>query len=261
MKENKILHQSIREFDNKIRIYPTLKCNLNCPYCVNEQGEVRASESNYEYRSPEEWSFAINRIGKDVVFTGGEPTLYSGFLDLLTKIDSKIKISIYTNLKFKVDEFINKIKRPIKFLISYHPFYGPVDLFIKDLLRLKSVNNYSITVHSILWKKQADAIRIIKNAFKDAGIKLNLDSDQLIGFAGSNQKSKKKVRCERTIILVAPDGTRYPCVSKMIRKADPMENIIDGQISASSFTSICNDFGYCAACDALGDTKMIELEE
>ncbi len=259
MQGKNILHKSIKKFDNQLRIYPTLKCNLKCPYCVNEQGKVRASESDYKYRSAEEWSYAINKIGKNVVFTGGEPTLYPEFIDLVMNINSEINISIYSNLKFDIDNFINNVKRPIRFLISYHPFYGSVDLFIKNLLKLMSVKNYSITVHSILWEKQEKAIRNIYNAFKEAGIKLNLDSDQLVGFEGANQKSKTKGECRRSIILIAPDGTRYPCVSKLVRQIEPMENIIDEQLGNNSFINICNDFGYCAPCDALGETEMVKL--
>jgi len=259
MNKEKILHSSNRIFDGRLRIYLSLKCNLNCPYCVNEQGEVRASKSNFKYKDHKKWSSVINKIGKNVVFTGGEPTIFPGFTELLNDIDKNIEIAIYSNLKFDVEPFILKIKRPLRFLISYHPQYGSVDIFIKNLLRLKSVKDYNITVHSILWKNQESFIKTIKDKFSDVGIKLFLDEDQLDDFEGSAQKYKKKVRCSRTIILISPDGTRYPCVSKMIRQKSPMKNIFEEKLGRDEFTNICEDYGYCAACDALGKTEMVEI--
>ena len=246
-------------FDGLLRIYPTLECNLACPYCVNEQGSIRASQSSFTQRTPEEWSRAINRIGRGVVFTGGEPTLYKGFYRLLNLIDEKIKILIYSNMIFNVQEFIDEVQREIIFYLSYHPSYGSHYIFIENYKKLLEAGRYQLTVHAILWMKQKKYIREVKRDFIKSGIPMVLDSDQMLGFAGCGQRLRVKARCRRRIILVAPDGTRYQCVSKMIRQVDPMENIIDGELHKDELNAVCNDYGFCAACDALGETEIVPI--
>ena len=246
-------------FDGLLRIYPTLECNLSCPYCVNEQGTVCASKSLFAQKSPEEWSRAINRIGRGVVFTGGEPTLYRGFYHLLNLIDEKIKIILYSNLNFNAEEFIDEVQREIVFYLSYHPSYGSHYTFIENYKKMLEAGRYQLTVHAILWMKQKKFIREVKRDFNKSGIPLILDSDQMPGFAGCQQKFRVKARCRKHIILIAPDGTRYQCVSKLIRQVDPRENIIDVELQRKELDTLCNDYGFCAACDALGETKIVPV--
>ncbi len=250
-------HHSNSIFDGKLRVYPTLQCNLKCPYCVNEQGEVRASRSRFRLREVEEWAEAFQRIQRDVIFTGGEPTLYPGFYRLVNLIPPSIEVTIYTNLRFDVETFIREIKRNIVLFVSYHPSYGSHLQFIEKHKRLSTIPHFKMSLHSIMWEKQRDFLQKVHADFAAANIKIKLDHDQLIGFDGCLQTFKARVRCSRRIILIAPDGTRYPCVSKMVRQVDPMENIIDQKFKEEDFSFICNDYGQCAACDALGQTTII----
>jgi hypothetical protein len=50
-------------------------------------------------------------------------------------------------------------------------------------------------------------------------------------------------------------------LSAHTRKKEPLENIFDEKSKKINplVISICNDYGYCANCDMVGDTKIKKL--
>jgi len=96
---------------------------------------------------------------------------------------------------------------------------------------------------------------ILSDKLKQMNIDISFDEDQR-HFEGSKRKFKKKVLCSRNIILIAPDGDRFHCVSKLMRQKQSIENIFDSKLSNSKKKIICDEYGYCAPCDYLGETEM-----
>ena len=216
------------KFDGRMRIYLTIKCNLSCPYCVNGYDNSDFKGYGYRLRSPKDWINQINSIGRDVVFTGGEPFLYKGFADIINSINKKLSISIYTNFALNIENIIPEIKRKVHIYISFHPQNTDISLFIKNIYLVMNNQNISFNIHVIKANNdlQMNKALILSDKLKQMNIDISFDEDQR-HFEGSKRKFKKKVLCSRNIILIAPDGDRFHCVSKLMRQKQSIENIFD----------------------------------
>lgn len=245
-------------FDGWIRIYLTLRCNLKCKYCVNEFWQEYDKKKSYALLSADQWIEIINRAGKNVILTGGEPFLYTDLIRLINGVDPKLKIKIYTNFTCDTERFAHEVQRSVEFYGSYHLCSGDPEKFIRHINILRDADKFDGVIHAIVTKNQSKTLKELIPSFRAHGLHLAFDYDQYDLFDGSSKKFRKSVVCKREIILIAPDGTRYPCVSKMVRKTDGMENLVHEQLQDNWIVSKCSDYGYCAPCDGLG-VKEIQV--
>jgi hypothetical protein len=121
---------------------------------------------------------------------------------------------------------------------------------------------FSYTIHCIKTQENisSEKIKRLEEQLRCLGIDLCYDDDQR-NYLGSQRSFRKKALCSRRIILLGSDGSRYQCVSKLTRRIDPIENIFKRKMSRKKKKIICNDYGYCAPCDYLGETDIRILEE
>ncbi|MCX7704380.1 MAG: radical SAM protein [Planctomycetota bacterium] len=249
-----------RKYGGQVYIYPTLECTLHCPYCVNLHPDGGKHLKDFTLLSPEKWIEILNRINRPVVITGGEPFLYKGLEKIVNGLNPELPVSIYTNLTLDVSKFLASTKKEnLSFYCSYHSGAGSPEKFLENLIMLRDagVNFYT---HGIYASSQKEEVSEAKRFFRRHGFRFNLDVDQRKLYKCASKKFRKKVRCTKRMILIAPDGRRYQCVSKAVRMKDPLEDLTKEDLKDETVTSICNDYGYCAPCDALGETKMVLLE-
>lgn len=242
-----IIHSEKRNFDGKLRIYLTLRCNMRCPYCANNYNKLDALSMIHSERSSGEWANAINRIGRDIIITGGEPTLYKGLYALIAKLDSKIGVTIYSNGSFDADTFNARIGRKINLLLSYHS--GDYDKFAYVVETVKRNHTVHVTTLNPLAQEKLEK----------RGVKVEVVGHQEDKYS-KHFKDEENVYCYKENYLISPNGTRYPCVSKMMRQKDPMENIIDSEFDPSFQRRFCADYGICSPCDFLGTTIIERCE-
>lgn len=243
-------------FDGWVRIYPTLVCNLNCPYCVNRHHPDEYRGDEYQPLPPEKWAESLNRIGRNVVITGGEPFLYPGLERMVNGLRPNLRIRIYSNLSAgKTLEVARRFERPVEFFVSYHPVSGPPDRIIENLLGLREGGIFNGQLHVIDTADNQGRLREAMDKFQQSGIPVQVDPDQRLLFPGSLMKSRRSVRCERRVILIGPDGSRYQCVSKLVRRKDPVGRL-DDQTLPEKLEVTCGDYGFCAPCDFLGETRF-----
>lgn len=245
-------------FDGQLRIYLTLNCNLRCPYCVNEQ--MGETFKRYELIPPEKWAEAINREGRHVVFTGGEPFLYPRLDELINAINPELRIRIYTNLCLDVLETLKKINRQSHFFVSWHPRKGAdKSRFLANLRYILEAPHLTTDIHAIDAEETRELLAEDMEYFRSQGIVPVMDSDQRV-FEGSGQDSLSNAFCCRRIFLIAPDGTRYQCVSRLMRRVQPMENFLREPLGPDHNIDMCEEFGNCAPCDCLGETAMAVIK-
>lgn len=241
-------------FDGHLRIYPTLACNLRCRYCVNEQMGCRPAR--YDMASAEAWSNAINREGRHVVLTGGEPFLYPGLPELINGVNPELKVRVYSNFCLEVAPILDRIERPVHFFISWHPQErANRELFLSNVLHMKANPLFTADVHAIEAEETRHVLADNLAYLRGKGLEIAIDVDQRT-FEGACQDTLRTAVCSKTIHLIGPDGTRYQCVSRMMRNDRPMENMLEGSLEDEEALSVCPDFGRCAPCDILGQTKM-----
>jgi organic radical activating enzyme len=243
-------------YDGWLRIYLTLECNLKCPYCVNLHNAADSKASEYKLMNWERWAEAINKAGRNVIFTGGEPFLYADLIKLINAVNPEIKIKIYTNLCAPVDEFVKALKRPVTLFASYHPSGVRVEKFIQNLNLLKGSDKAAVTIHMVGWRKQKELLMKVKKEFSKSGYYVYIDDDQYLISDAASMLFRKKASCTKKIALIAPDGNRFHCVSKMLRMKESGKSILDGIPSGDEFTTLCDEYGYCSPCDNLGETKI-----
>jgi len=173
----KRLRQGVR-----IYIYPTLRCNLKCKYCVNlfYNGE-RPTSSEISWM---EWMRIISDFPvfvREVVLSGGEPMLYSQYTELANAIVSSGRfLTVYTNLMLKKGLSVEPSVR-IRLDASFHESVDS-NLFLNNLQEYRK-------------KFRVDTNEIEKNEIRGSVVKRKLQT-----------KKDIKSCLERRKFCFSPDG-------------------------------------------------------
>jgi len=211
-------------FDGKLRIYLTLKCNLSCSYCVNEK--IRGVNKKRTPAKASAWCRAINRQGRHVVFTGGEPFLYRELPQLINGIDPFLSVSIYSNLSFDISDALEKIDREVSFYVSWHAHQEPDRaIFLANAEAIRANPLFTLTAHAIEAHENQHLLEADLEFFRDKGVDIAVDVDQR-DFDGCLKHQTSQAICRKRIYLIC----------------------------------VCPDYGICAPCDGLGETNMGVLE-
>lgn len=150
---NQIIKVGSRDyFENKnevkINWAITRKCNFTCSYCT-------VYNNNDKFRPFIQFKQAINKIATlnkdkyEITLTGGEPTIYPQYIELLKylfeKLGNKVSILTISNLS-RTNRFfndfvtkLNKYKDRLIFVASYHFEFAKENEFLENLKIL--VNN------------------------------------------------------------------------------------------------------------------------
>ena len=233
--------------DGRILAHLTLRCNLRCSYCSAERADGFKGDQRYEYKelSGHEWVESLNRSNRDIILTGGEPTLHKDIWYIVNNLKNQAVLT--TNLIFSTTSFLNNMSKPIRICASYHPSGGPAEKYIRKIRRLKKYGYWDgwATIHIVDSPESRQAI----DGFRKAGIEITIDSN-IVNTNPCSSGITKTVKCTRSRIMIAPDGTRYPCTSKMLRQVDGRENITRMKLKELKIISpMCKDYGLCAHCD------------
>jgi hypothetical protein len=113
-------------------------CNYRCPYCV--YGLVPFDRRTVKaYYGPDEWLAAWTRMHDrygegNIILTGGEPTMYPKFTELVPRLNEMFWIAFDTNLsieKPRLEEFLKRVKPDrLRVETSFHPHTADTREFI-----------------------------------------------------------------------------------------------------------------------------------
>lgn len=212
------------------RCYLTLRCDLRCGYCSN--GPKLAP---YKEMSAWEWDQILHGLpGKEVVFTGGEPTLYPDFYAIVNRlVNIDYYVNVYSNFARPVD--LGRLPNGrIHWRASCHA-QTPGDAQ-QWLLNVQAVRNRGdmLTCTTVLCPP--DVLEVLR----PHGIVVDAPQEKPTPLPGP-------VRCTLPRRLIAPDGQRYHCVGKLVR-ADPSGVV---GLSDPCDTVVCHTPDMCAKCDSL----------
>jgi organic radical activating enzyme len=249
---------------NTIIIYPTLRCNLKCVYCVNEYDPKNNHIHEYNEISGHEWLKIIKKTNcEEIIITGGEPTLYKDLFEIINHFDSKIIIKIYTNFLFNADLFKNKLTRNVILLGSYHPSRFSIESTLKTIKTLTEDHRISGHIHIINSVENRtfiqESVRLLSKFDGIDGWTVSLDPDQRLEEHTLHPDTPQKVICRGRWGIIAPDGVRYPCVAGMVSRRWQLEDLKTADFSGFKHSVICNNWGNCAPCDGLGRIKIKKI--
>jgi len=210
-----------------------------------------------------DWVVGLNRIQtrKDlpITITGGEPTVYKDFYELVKGIDKKIPIDLLTNGDFEVEKFMDeippeRIKRRAKYAsirFSYHPGYTDVQKLMWDVHRMKQ-KGYFVGI----WAVDTGDMIIgqLKEAAKDFGIDFRTKEylDAVHGhykYPKALDGRRKKCQCKPSELLIAPDGRLFRCHHDLYHGVNSYAHILDGDVGIPQDFLPCQNYGLCNPCD------------
>jgi MoaA/NifB/PqqE/SkfB family radical SAM enzyme len=252
---------------NYVGVFLTLDCNLHCSYCINRFDEIPADR---RFMSGSDWIRGLNRITprQDIPLSlqGGEPTVHPDFYSIINGVNSSIHLDILTNLEFDIDLFIHqidpeRIKRDAPYAsirVSYHPEVMNIDELAVRVIKLKDAG-YSIGIWGVLhpkWEKEVLAAQ-------DYCLALGIDfrTKEFLGnhegvlygtYAyqdACDQKTKKKVSCRTSELLIGPEGNIYRCHADLYGNRNPIGHLLNPSFKCSTEFLECTDFGGCNPCD------------
>jgi len=268
---------------NKIKIpeaykyicaFLTMRCNLDCSFCLNAFSKS-FDRKGWQEISGSEWVNALNKIDSrddvPVTFSGGEPMLHKDFIHILNNLKPGLNIDILTNLSYEkgVESMLKnvnpeRIKRNSPYAsirVSYHPEHMDAEKLVSNAKRMKDAG-FSIGIWSVLYpsSEQLSAINEMQFRCKDAGIEFRLKEYTGIyrrgDFYGNFSKYPGAVFSDKTInclcktseLLIGPDGDVYRCHRDLFSDENPIGNVSHNFELKDKFRK-CNMYGQCHPCD------------
>jgi len=158
-------------------LHVTLDCNLSCSYCYNSQ----LTNKTYPQLGTEHWKLVIERLHEvgviNIVFTGGEPLLYPGLLDVIEFAKSlKLKVTLLTNgtlLRNNLDIFemvdasiisLDGVSASRRKGIEQHDV-------LNGILNISEMYSKKITVRSVVSRGFESEVASLKALLEKNGIK------------------------------------------------------------------------------------------
>jgi len=260
--------------------YVTWLCNFKCPYCWQwqEPGKYRVS---YKVK-PEQWVNGWRKILEIEKFdyavigiSGGEPFMYPGFLDLLSKLPSNMYYDITTNLSLlDTNKFLEIAKdRCIGVICSFHPsnptnskkymeeFYQKVEkLKVLPHTRINFVAAPSNLKYYEIIKSISDELKVPLHVERcvmlDGEPEFSEEEKQFVEKIISKDRKVefdigKKVKCSagKDYIVLFPDGEVYQCLTKAEKGIGKIGNFFDERFRLLDKLSTCSIYPYCCGCD------------
>ncbi|MGE4239672.1 radical SAM protein [Ramlibacter sp.] len=234
-----------------IYIYPTFACTLKCSYCQNLHATGIHNPLEQCTMTPRAWAESINRIGRHVVISGGDPFVYHDLPGIVNRIAPHLKVVICSDLSAPGTlDALRAMRRPVSLDATYHPSSGKSGKFLQTVEAARGLDGIEIALHSVAAGKAVKFLRRTQKEFLAKDLRLNLVAAYGdLAFEGSRQQQRETVYCTKRNINIGPDGKRYPCLTKTIRMQDPLCSVTAPGIADDMPPHLCNDFGHCVPGD------------
>lgn len=114
-------------------------CNYRCPYC----GVWERKPDNAAVVAWQEWAGIWHRLYLEygsihIFLSGGEPSVYPGFLNLVRNLTKEHTVEVCTNLSWDVDELIPGIPAgTLKVAPTFHPTFARFEEFFAKAVKIR----------------------------------------------------------------------------------------------------------------------------
>ncbi len=153
------------------------KCDYHCTYCFLHFEKDTASVKAV-YLEPEKWSDIwrgiYDKYGScHIHVTGGEPFVYPGFIELVSRISVWHTFEFSTNFSFDIDAFTAAVRPDrVKISPSFHPEFVSAGAFIEKYLSLKDKGYLLGVVTVVGYPPLLEDLVKYRQVFYKAGIEL-----------------------------------------------------------------------------------------
>ncbi len=176
------MKNNLIEYNDKIRIKITDKCNLSCPFCHYE-GTRTSNDIDYKEEKFRYWMKELRTVYSKVHLTGGDPTMYRKLPELCKYLKTLgYEILLTTNLLIMDDNFLKSLPYLSKINISLHSFNSE---YFKQFIRAKDQATKCLGIvksNIIKLKKLGKKISINTVISKES----NQNIDEIIAFCEEN---------------------------------------------------------------------------
>lgn len=258
---------------NYVAAFLTLRCNMNCSYCINRQGEVQIHRDEL---SGKEWIAGLSRIEtrEDLPITiqGGEPTLHPDFYLIVNSLHAMgKKLDLLTNGEFDYKDFMVKVSSDVfkrkapyaNIRFSFHKDSNMLDL-IHTVFEMQE-NGYSVGIwglsHPDMEYENATMAKHCKELGIDFRIKEYLDETNGTYKYPNSMNGLKgiTVRCKPSELLISPEGFLFRCHSDLYANVSYYDYILSkGIITLPEGFHECNRYGLCNPCDVKIKTNRLQ---
>lgn len=269
LEEKKIEHAtvSLPPMYNYIGVFLTFRCPFNCSYCINRFGET--SKLTAAEITGKEWIDFFNRlIARDIPITlqGGEPGCHPDFLDIVRETAKTHLVDILTTLSFDLRNFVRHIEpsslnreapyAPIR--ISYHPEQFSLNSVINKAKFLQNAG-FRVGIYGVMHPSQIGEMKHAESVCSDLGI--DFRTKPFLGFYNGMLSGQyaypdacalqcpQTRECAPSELLLAPDGTIYPCHHHLYNQINSSGHINDKYLYIADNYKTCHYYGHCNPCD------------
>ncbi|GAF95139.1 unnamed protein product, partial [marine sediment metagenome] len=173
-----------------------------------------------------------------VIFSGGEPTLHGDFEAIVRGCAKAGRgVHVYTNLERPVPRSMYDLVGKMRWRVSCHSLDAAAAG--EWVQRATSLHDAGFKVGATTVHCPDEVIAVLRER------SIAVDVPQVRPTA-----LLPPVRCTIHRVYLAPDGSRYHCVGKLVTK-DPSGVVADASTSAV----VCQSPGRCALCDGPGSTR------
>jgi len=259
-----------------IAVFLTMRCNLNCPYCLNNlENSKDFNRVKFKELDGKQWVEALNRIQSreevPITLSGGEPFVHPDFIYIINNLKPELKIDILTNLQWGsfLDKFIQEVKperlkRDSKYAsirVSYHPEQMNAQKLVKDVKKMQDAG-FNIGIWGVLYpsSEHLSALNQMQFICKDENIDFRLKEftgwykGELYGDYSKYknsvlQQESKKCLCKTSDLIIGPNGNVYRCHRDLYAEENPIGNILDPDFEIKDTFKECDKYGQCHPCD------------
>jgi radical SAM protein with 4Fe4S-binding SPASM domain len=259
-----------------ISAFLSMRCNLNCDFCLNSLDKSKDfNRTKFKELPGEVWVESLNKIKSPnipITFSGGEVFLHKDFIYIINNLKPELKMDLLTNLQWGdegIERFVREVN-PQRFKrnspyasirVSYHPEQmGDGKDLVRKTLELKDAG-FSVGIWSVLYpsSEQLSAINQMQFRCKDVGIDFRLKEftgkykGDLYGnyskYINSIESEHKSCLCKTSELLIGPNGDVYKCHRDLLSEEFPVENITNPDFKIISRYRKCLEYGHCHPCD------------
>jgi pyruvate-formate lyase-activating enzyme len=265
---------------NYVAAFLTMACPYTCSYCINH---FESLQHRRQQLSANDWVRGLSRITGltrnenfiPITLQGGEPTIHSGFYDIVNNLTERIRLDLLTNLAFNVDEMIARVD-PERLMrnapyasirVSYHPDQVDPEVLLHKTRRLLNAG-FSVGIWAVCHPDTEKHILEVQARAQQQGIDfrtkefLGYHQNKLYGqykFPDAcSMQTERRVECRTTELLIGPDGHVFRCHHDLYEDCNPLGHILDPNFKMRNEFQTCNKFGHCNPCDIKVKTNRLQ---